>query len=217
MALVGRERLDRAAVEDLALDGAALEHRPLRGLELVEARGEQGPDRRRHDDLAVARLAGHRRHLFEEERVPGRGAADPAAERVVDRREVLEQLVGLVRRERLEQHRGRVRLSARPGRAALEELGPRHAEEQERRVAAEVGDVLDQVEERRLAPVDVIEDDDERPLGRGLLERLPDRPRDLVRRRRRSRAPSSDSIAAAAASSAGLPRAAAAPRPPASR
>ena len=43
-------------------------------------------------------------------------------------------------------------LAAAPGRAALEQLGPRQAEEQDRRVAREVGDVLDQVEEGRLAP-----------------------------------------------------------------
>ena len=41
LGLVGRERLDGAAVEDLALDRPALEHAPLGGLELVEARGEQ--------------------------------------------------------------------------------------------------------------------------------------------------------------------------------
>jgi hypothetical protein len=47
------------------------------------------------------------------------------------------------------------------GRAAR----PRHAEQQDRRLATEVGDVLDQVEEVRLAPVDVVEDDDDGPVA----------------------------------------------------
>src|SRR5438552_12662751 len=44
--LLGRERLHGAAVEELALDGAALEHAPLPLVELVEARAEQRFQRR---------------------------------------------------------------------------------------------------------------------------------------------------------------------------
>ena len=47
--------------------------------------------------------------------------------------------------------------------------------------------MLDQVEERLLAPLDVVEDDHQRPLGRSLLERLAERPGDLLGRRRRLR------------------------------
>ena len=53
--------------------------------------------------------------------------------------------------------------------------------------------MLDQVEERLLAPLDVVEHDDERRL---LLEQLPERPRDLLRRAPASDSPSSDRIAA---------------------
>ena len=59
----------------------------------------------------------------------------------------------------------------------VEQLRPREAEQQDRRAAREVGDVVDQVEERRLAPVDVVEDDDERPLAGGVLEQRADRAR----------------------------------------
>ena len=45
--------------------------------------------------------------------------------------------------------------------------------------------MLDQVEERRLTPVEVVEEDDERALRGGLLEELANRPRDLLRGRRR--------------------------------
>ena len=44
--------------------------------------------------------------------------------------------------------------------------------------------MLDEVEEDVLTPLDVVEDDDERLLGRYRLEQLAERPRDLVGRRR---------------------------------
>ena len=40
--------------------------------------------------------------------------------------------------------------------------------------------MLDEVEERRLGPVDVVEDDDERPPARERLEQPPDRPEALL-------------------------------------
>ena len=40
-------------MEDLALDGAALEHAAVGRIELVEPGGEQRVDRRRHSDLAI--------------------------------------------------------------------------------------------------------------------------------------------------------------------
>ena len=74
--LVGDERLDGAAVEDLPLDRAALEHGPLGLLEPVEASRQQRLERRRDDHLAVA---GHREHLADEERVAACRARDPLA------------------------------------------------------------------------------------------------------------------------------------------
>ena len=54
------------------------------------------------------------------------------------------------------------------------------------RAARPVRDVLDEIEERRLAPVDVVEDEDQRALaGRG-LEEPPDRPEGLLARARAS-------------------------------
>ena len=41
--------------------------------------------------------------------------------------------------------------------------------------------MLDQVEERLLAPLDVVEDDEEWPLCRSVLQRLADGPGDLLR------------------------------------
>src|SRR5581483_12029721 len=39
--LVGCESLDGSAMEQLSFDRAALQHPPLRGIELIETRGEQ--------------------------------------------------------------------------------------------------------------------------------------------------------------------------------
>jgi hypothetical protein len=78
--------------------------------------------------------------------------------------------------ERLEQDRGRVHLAAAPPRSDVEELGPRHADEQDRGVPGPVGEVLDKIQERGLGPVDVVEHDDERPLAREVLEELAHRP-----------------------------------------
>ena len=98
-------------------------------------------------------------------------AGDPLGDELVD--------VFVAKRLEPERHR--------PGGAALGELRPRDAEQQDRRARGEERDVLDQVEERLLAPLDVVEDDHERPLGRSLLQRLAEGPGDLLRRRRRLR------------------------------
>jgi hypothetical protein len=160
-----RERQHGAAVEDLALDRAAFEHVTLGGLELIEARGQKRLDRRGHRYLAA--LLGDRQHLLDEERVAAGRVEDPAAELLGDAlRERCDQLHGLVRGERLQQDVARVQLAAAPSGPLVEQLGPRHAEQQDRRVAAQVGDVLDEVEEGRLAPVQIVEDHNQRPLGR---------------------------------------------------
>src|SRR5207302_2040317 len=75
--------------------------------------------------------------------------------------EVVDQLRALIVAERLEEHGGGVDASAGPARAGVEQLGTSEADEQDRR-AARLGDVLDQVEKRRLGPVKVVEDCDER-------------------------------------------------------
>ena len=172
--LVRPERLHGAAVEELALDGAALEHAALARLELVEARGEERTQRRRDDDVR-RRVAGHREHLRDEEWVAAGGSCDPVPQLGAEsrRKELLDVLGG----QRLQPERHG------PLRALLEQLRPRHAGEEDRRARREERDVLDQVEERLLAPVDIVEDDRQWVLGRRLLERLADGPGDLLRRR----------------------------------
>ena len=67
----------------------------------------------------------------------------------------------------------------------VEQLRPGHADEQDRRVAAQVGDVLDEVEEGGLAPVDVVEHDHDRLLHGARLQQLAKSPGDLLGRARR--------------------------------
>ena len=180
--LLGRERLDDAVVEHLALDGAALEHGPLRRVELVEARREERLERRRHLDFAVAGRLHHRRHLLDEERVSARGVQDPfaASQRSSSPRRCSRSISCSASSadERLQPY------DAAPAAAAVEQLRPRHAEEQEWYAGRQERDVLEQIEQHVLSPLDVVEDGDERRLGRHRFEQLAERPRDLVRRGR---------------------------------
>ena len=72
--------------------------------------------------------------------------------------------------ERLEQQRRRVELAAAPAGPRVEQLGARDAEQEDRRVAREIGDVLDEIDEHRLGPLQVVDHDDLRALGRPRLE-----------------------------------------------
>jgi hypothetical protein len=75
--LLGRERLDAAAMEELTLHCSSLEHPPLWLVELVEPRREQRLDRRRNGDVTVWSLAEQGDHLLDEEWIALRGLADP--------------------------------------------------------------------------------------------------------------------------------------------
>ena len=195
---IGREGLHRPAVEHLALDGPALDHPPLVVAEPVEARREQDPDRRR--DLHAPQVSRadpvpvllaqepvvheHPQHLLDEEGVALRRGLDPGAG-LGQRRppeEVVDEALRLRLGQRLEEDRRGVELPSAPGRAQVEELGAREADEEDGRVPRPVGDVLDEVEERRLAPVDVVEDDHDRPPAREDLEQVPHGPEALLGR-----------------------------------
>ena len=69
---------------------------------------------------------------------------------------------------------------AAPARPHVEQLRPREAEDQQRRVLDALGEVLDQLEQRLLGPVDVLEDEDERLRVGELGGPLARRPGDLL-------------------------------------
>src|SRR5262245_21829222 len=157
-------------MEDATLDCAALENAALRGVQLVESGRQQSLDRRRDLDFAVRRLAHERQHLLDEQRVALRALEDPGSEPVVDASELDQEQLGLELRKGLEQNARCVQLAAAPRRPDVEELRPGNAQKEQGRTSGEVSDMLDQVEERLLPPVDVVEDADERCVGRLLLE-----------------------------------------------
>ena len=167
-------------MEHLALDGRCFEDGSLGGVELVEASREQRLDRRRRRDPLVARLLQHRRQLLDEQRVAVGGRDDALRHRGV-RRPIPEpgrdHLFCFLRGERLEAH------ETAPARPPVEQLRPRHADEQDRRAGRHERDMLDQVEQCFLGPLDVVEDEHERPLTSGRLDELAERPRELVGRR----------------------------------
>jgi hypothetical protein len=128
------QRADGAAMEDLSFDRPALEHGPLRRLELVEAGREQRLQRGRDDDLRL-RVSSHVQDLRDEERVAAGGSCDPLAQIGPDVRG--EQLVDGLRLQALEAE------GDRPLGAALEQLRARHADEQDWSSRRKQRDVLD--------------------------------------------------------------------------
>ena len=166
-------------MEDLALDGTTLEGESLAVAQLIEPRGEESMNRRRngnrghvshHRPTPVLRseqalVDQHRDHLLDEQRIAFGSVGDSSLEPIsvlVLADEVRDQLPALAVRERLEQDGRGVQLAARPARTNLQELRPRHAEEKERCAARPLREMLDEIEERRLCPMDVVEHDDQR-------------------------------------------------------
>ena len=55
----------------------------------------------------------------------------------------------------------------------VQEFGAGHAREQDRRVPREVGDVFDELQELRLGPLQVVDREDQRPMGGELFQQHP--------------------------------------------
>ena len=179
------EIVDGASVEHLALDRRPLQHEPKLGVQRVDARLQESVDGWWHGELAVA-LPGHGDHLLDEERVPARCGRDALARGRVQlplTEQVVDQDRALVVPERLEQERGRVELSATPVRPRVEQLRPRDAEQEDRRVAREIRDMLDEVDELGLGPLQVVDHGDLRSVGRTRLQQLAERDPRLCRSR----------------------------------
>ena len=99
----------------------------------------------------VARLVEHRRHLLDEERVALRGLHDALRHGGVRRfrpQPARDQLLGLLRR------RAARAAASRASPRGARELGPGHAERAGSARRPDEGDVLDQVEQCRLGPVE---------------------------------------------------------------
>ena len=93
----------------------------------------------------------------------------------------VQELLALGGAERLERERGGSQAAAAPAGPDVEQLGPGEADDQQRHVLDALGQVLDQVEQRLLGPVDVLEDEHERLRVGELGRPLAGRPGDLLR------------------------------------
>ena len=188
---------DGASVEQATLDRGALQHGALARLEAVDARRQErvdasrAPPRRRRRDRRRAWPASARRTAG----CPRpRRRSDPAAPARRARRAASPSTSSADSSSlsgdsvtRLASRPGR-----RPRRPRVEEVGAGEAEQQDRRAAREAEHVLEQVEQRRLRPVDVVDGDDERPRWRRAPRTADGRPRPSpraipARRSRRSR------------------------------
>ena len=136
----------------------------------------------------------HAHRLLDEERI-ALGLVEQARTHLPGHLVFLEQRVGerlaLLARERLELDRGRADAPASPARPDVEQLGPREADDQQRALAHPLREMVDQLEQRLLGPVDVLEDHDQRLDVGQLVGELACRPRDLRLRRARPRPPPS--------------------------
>jgi hypothetical protein len=84
--------------------------------------------------------------------------------------------------QRLQQHGGGVQHAPGPAGPLLQELGPGHGDQQDGGAAGVVGHVLDQVEQARLGPVEVVQHDHQGPPAGQQLQQPPERPGRLLGR-----------------------------------
>ncbi len=96
-------------------------------------------------------LPHHRDDLLDEQRVSGSCGANPVAKvrwhATTGREQLVDQGLGISSVERLEQNRGGIELSSTPAGPAVDQFRPAQAEYEDRSVAAEVADMLDEVEQ----------------------------------------------------------------------
>ena len=187
-----RNELEHGPQRELTTDhGRALEHGAVVSLEAVEASRENGLNRGWHGDSCPL-VGGHRRHLLHEERVP-LGCLRDSVARGVRGVEKLEELGGLLVAQRVEGQSGRLGFVPRPVGAVIEKLGACKAEQQDWSLRDPALQVLHEIEEGRLPPMDVLEADDERPprrrMPRAVCGRAKRSPRVSPRRNRSEGSP----------------------------
>ena len=144
---------------------------------------------RRWNRVDRATFGEHRGHLLHVERVALRRLADPRTRGCVERplpRDLLEHRLRLRLREWIEDEPGAC-LRRQPPRALVEQVRPCETEDEDGRIVRPAGEVLEQIEQRGLGPVDVFDDDHDRLSARKLFEQPPHRPEHLTAGRRRRR------------------------------
>ncbi len=193
-----REVPDGDGGKRLADDRRRLHDGPLVGLEQVEPRREQGVDARRHGQrvdlsgdlhapIGLPQDAGideHRDELLDEQRVAV-GSVEDAILRGGRQLEAPDPVLehdrgGLTGQTLQEQSSGTGALA--PLRAVGEHVGPRGADDEHGSVDDAVDEMLDQLEQGRGGPMNVVDDHDHRPASRHRLQERPDAPEELGHR-----------------------------------
>ena len=178
-------------MEHLSLDRRPFDHASLGIRQPVEPRREQRLNRRRQldpldragdldpvvDPPQVPVVDQHPDELLDKQGVAlgrgqdpvGDGLGEIAAEQLTHERPAVR--LG----ERLQEQRGRVQLPTCPSGPLVQELGTGHAQQQHRHIREPVRQIVNQIKQGRLRPVDVIEGDDERQAGGHRLAEAPQR------------------------------------------
>ena len=162
---IARDTLERALPEDPADDRSVEDDLPLLGRERVETRRDEAADRARQGLGRRSALAHHRCELLDEKRVPLCGLCHLGGLRVGPE-EVERELRSVAAGERLEGQGVVGEQAAAPGRPCVEQLRSCECQEQDGQAVQARGQKLDQVEEHRVRPVDVLEDERRRLVSR---------------------------------------------------
>src|SRR4249919_1702235 len=92
----------------------------------------------------------------------------------------MHELRGLTARERREREGQRIRLATSPGRATRKQFRARRTDDEQRYARRPVDEMVDEVEEAFVGPVEILEDEDERALVGDSLEEAAPRGKRLV-------------------------------------
>ena len=180
--------VERAAPERLAEHGRVEQQLLLLRRERVEPRGDDPLHRLGQVAAGVAALGEHARELLGVERVAA-GAREQLlllvsagsscrSSSAASSRAVSSSASGA------SETRQRVSLASAPARPALEQLGPRGRDDEQRHVLDPVDELVDEVEQLVVGPVQVLEDEHGRPLLGERLDEAAPRGEALVARAR---------------------------------
>jgi hypothetical protein len=171
------EQAQRLAPEDPADDGGRLQNALVHGGEQVDARCQDAlhrvgqlyvldPGGRTPSTLLAAKdslVDEASQDLFEKERIafgPFEDAGIHRRRQIVDAQQQSHQAPGFVQTQRVQRHGDRVTPAAAPVGAGRHQIGPRWVDEQDRSLGA-FPQLVEQVEQRRIGPVDVFHQNDE--------------------------------------------------------
>ena len=189
-----------ADAEGLTKDRSILEQRPIGGIEAIEARRDERVQRFGDveadlvadgaidavDRLELAVVEQHPDRFDGIQRDPVGALQDGEDHRIGKaRNEPIEQLRHVVAGQRLERQRDEVPTARAPGRAPLEQLRAGHRHDEDRATPTPLDQVVDEVEEARVRPLEILEHEDDGPLLATRARRMSATPRRARRGRRR--------------------------------